>query len=250
MSEFNNTIHVFMVTHNIKCTDYEKYILPIQAGSYFFKGCKCYLESIRDDIGINISHKNKEYSELTALYWIWKNYNNEGIVGLCHYRRKFNINESYIKYIMNNYDIILPYPKLFRISLKEQYIMEHGSYEWKLMIGILKEKYYDYYLSSNYVFNNNKMYCYNMFIAKKNFISKYCQWLFPILFELERRLKSNIKKDPYQRRYIGFIAERLLNLYIYHNKMSIFECKLLVSHGCKKDSEIKNVINNIIFNIK
>ena len=41
-----------------------------------------------DDTGENISHKNKYYSELTGIYWVWKN-TRQNISGACHYRRYF-----------------------------------------------------------------------------------------------------------------------------------------------------------------
>jgi len=49
-----------------------------------------------DDTGDNISHKNRYYSELTGLYWVWKN-TNAKIVGSCHYRRYFTLaNEPFL----------------------------------------------------------------------------------------------------------------------------------------------------------
>lgn len=52
------------------------------------------LPYIGDDTGDNITQKNKNYCELTAMYWIWK-YDSSKIVGLCHYRRYFTVSACF-----------------------------------------------------------------------------------------------------------------------------------------------------------
>ena len=47
---------------------------------------------IGDNTGENISYKNREWCELTAIYWAWKNYDkigNPSYIGFMHYRRFF-----------------------------------------------------------------------------------------------------------------------------------------------------------------
>ena len=44
----------------------------------------------RDNSGINIAKKNKNYAECTYHYWIWKNYldkTSDKWIGFCHYRK-------------------------------------------------------------------------------------------------------------------------------------------------------------------
>jgi hypothetical protein len=58
---------------------------PIMAGNSFLEGRT---DFPGDDTGDNISSKNKYYSELTGIYWVWKN-TRQDITGACHYRRYF-----------------------------------------------------------------------------------------------------------------------------------------------------------------
>ena len=51
----------------------------------------------KDNSGVNISKKNKNYAECTYHYWIWKNYldkNEDKWIGFCHYRKFWGIKQN------------------------------------------------------------------------------------------------------------------------------------------------------------
>ena len=238
---------IYMATHDKKCSHikFYDYIIPIQVGKAL-RNKK--IEEISDDTGENISFKNDIYCELTALYWIWKNTDAENI-GLYHYRRRLDISKEDILSILNNKDIIMPKIKSFRISLKEQYIKEHSKDDWNIMMSVLKELYPKYYEFAQSLFEGNKIYRFNMFICKKDLFDNYCSWLFNILDTIYERVSIKDKND-YQKRYIGFMAERLFTLYILYNQFDVYEANVLFEEKKITTDNIKNNINNIIFKIK
>ncbi|WP_374938141.1 DUF4422 domain-containing protein, partial [Lactobacillus amylovorus] len=71
----------------------KKGYLPVLVGAA--KNYKPGIEYQRDDEGKNISAKNPNYNELTAVYWAWKNLKNVDAVGLVHYRRLFFDSKPY-----------------------------------------------------------------------------------------------------------------------------------------------------------
>lgn len=222
-------------------------LIPIQVGRSLAKEK---LDMIGDDTGDNISSKNPNYCELTALYWAWKNQDkldNPDYLGLFHYRRLFDFNdcdepffydfskktcdkfgwndEKIIKYCQN-YDIISapivdvhpPFKENKTISVKKLYKISHRLSDLKTTIKIIKEKYPEYYQTTKDYINSKKSSYFNMSIMKKEIFNDYCNWLFDILFEVEKRI--TIPSDPYQSRVFGFLGERLLNIYInYHNSI-------------------------------
>ena len=76
---------IYVVSHKAAPIPTNKIYKKIAVGNE-----KNFAFDLRDDSGMNIAHLNKYYCELTAYYHIWKNQNPE-YVGICHYRRYFNL---------------------------------------------------------------------------------------------------------------------------------------------------------------
>lgn len=214
--------------------------MPIQCGKAISK----YDLGIQgDDTGDNISAKNPYYCELTALYWAWKNLKNVDYIGLCHYRRyfdfahkksfgktyrnlqNFQINLSdlelpNIDMVLKKCDVILPKRDILPYSLECHYKAMHIPEDWEMLKHIVQEKYPEYVDGFLQVTqHNNKISPYNMFIMPYGLFCEYSQWLFSLLVEMEHRI--HISSDEYQQRVFGFMAERLLNVWIYNKKLKI-----------------------------
>ncbi|WP_378950846.1 DUF4422 domain-containing protein [Pelosinus sp. sgz500959] len=211
------------------------------------------LPGFRDDEGESISEKNSNYCELTGLFWIWKNDRTSDVIGLCHYRRYFAFQEpgrgifpgsreiiagrdftSYLDKMINpakldlylsKYDMILPTPRCFPIGIEEYYQENHIPEDWNIMKEVLNLLFPEYSSSMEKVFADKWFYPYNMFIMHRKIFDEYMPWLFSILDEVEKRI--NISQDIYQRRVFGFLAERLLNVYVYHHSFKVKEIPII-----------------------
>jgi hypothetical protein len=65
-----------------------------------------------------------------------------------------------------------------------------------------------------------------MMVMHRPLFDNYCTWLFDILFELEKRL--NIASySAYDQRVFGFVAERLLDVYIETKNIQYTELPVL-----------------------
>ena len=164
-----------------------------------------------DNTGDNISSKNRQYCELTALYWIWKN-SKQDIVGLSHYRRHFILPESWVSWMeYYNIDVILPVPLYVAPSIEKNYWERHDHSNWKHMMEFLKKNKPSDYEGATKFFKSNLYSPCNMLIARKKVINELCEWMFPILESAEYR--GGKKEDIYQNRYLGFLSERLITYY-------------------------------------
>ncbi len=220
---------------------------------------------IGDDTGDHISQSNKYYSELTGLYWIWKNTKTD-IVGSCHYRRyyttsKFPLshklkmliyytvgllkkrrgliytqNQKYwkSKIISNNevieifksFEAILPVRKEFKYSVEEHYRRYHNIEDLHRIEAILNKLYPEYIESFKTVLAGNTMFANNMFILKWERFDELMEWLFSILFKFEEEINLEDYKN-YQERILGFLSERLITVWIHHNKIKYRELSLI-----------------------
>lgn len=213
-----SSVHIYTVKSHVDKPlkeDVSRYFweIPIQAGAALTKERIC---EVRDDMGDHISHRNRRYCELTALYWIWKN-DAADYAGLCHYRRHFELKEEMLrKLLVSDIDVVLTIPILNVPGVREVYRHDHVERDWDVMLGAIRRLSPEYLPAAIELQNGIFYYGYNMFLARKEILDDYCAWLFPILTYCEAHCEE--KTDSYQKRYIGFLAERLLSIYFLHHE--------------------------------
>lgn len=198
------------LTENIPYSSFE---IPIQVGKALTDRR---IFEVTDADGDNISFKNHTYSELTALYWVWK-HDHAKYAGISHYRRRFQLTEEQIPLLIaSDIDVITTTPVINFNTVREQYALDHSEADWDIMLSAVRELYPEYVGAVERVQSETWYYAYNMMIARKEILSEYCAWLFPILQYCEDRIGQ--KKDPYQNRYAGFLSERLMTVFLEHNR--------------------------------
>lgn len=198
--------------HKYTRVSYER---DIQVGAALTK-IRLHQGILTDDIGDNISSQNKQYCELTALYWLWKHAEDD-IIGLVHYRRHFILPKDWeLRMRKNQIDVILPVPLYVAPNLAENFKNRHGFVEWDYMMECLKKRDICEYKEAETYFQGNLYSPCNMFIMRKKVLDELCAWLFPILFCVVNYVGQ--KMDDYQNRYPGFLSERLISFFFEKNR--------------------------------
>jgi len=241
-------IKVIVCIHKQVVLPRHDFFMPIQAGAALTQEKLPYLP---DNLGDNISSKNRSYCELTCHYWAWKNLKNVDIVGLNHYRRYFDFNKSIsifapdrsfvsvedflskpyqfpdLERTFDDYDIILPNTRNYPYSMATQYSVFHIVDDWNIMKEIITELSPEYLPAFEKTMEyRNYSSNYNMFITKWKYFEEYSEWLFKILFEVEKRCK--ISAYPVQARIFGYMSERLINVYCEYRHLKTKHVPLIV----------------------
>lgn len=181
----------------------------------------CRKSDLRDDTEQNISEKNLYYSELTAIYWAWKNLTIDAI-GVVHYRRFFMsernqkklISTEEIQDILTRVPVILPKKRHYFIETTwTQYKHAHHIEDLEKVRKEIEKHYPDDLPAFDSVMKKKSGHRFNMFIMKKEEFSAYCEWLFKILGEVEEVIPYKTY-DAYNQRVFGFLSERLLDVWL------------------------------------
>ena len=203
------------------------------------------------------------------------------IVGLNHYRRYFDFQKEWPQFsadkrfisteeflkkdyvfpdldkLLQKYDIILPVARHWRVSNTQQYAEYHIAKDWEVLRQIIKERSPQYIPAFEKTMDHsNKSVGYNMFITHWKHFEAYSEWLFDILFEVERRVSPI--DDPIQSRIYGYMSERLINVYCEHHHLRIKHIPLIMPLDEAKQelnidnihATIRKIKNDIIYLLK
>ena len=214
--------------------------IPINCGN--LKGTNDWCDkhlNYETDFKDNIAHLNPKLNEMTSIWCYWKNLMKDAdYVGHNHYRRLFRIEDLND---ISEYDVIdaKPIPMMFNMSyftgspipnfvstdIKNGYAICHKIEDWNKMEELLKKTpYYVFFEEWSKQIQLTSP-C-NLFIMKKKMFEEYCNFVFPILFDLEQKINLE-GRDGYQRRALAFISERLTSLFIYSKKQQGYKSKTI-----------------------
>ena len=206
-----------------------------------------------DNDGDNISANNREYCELTAHYFAWKNIYAE-YYGFCHYRRFFCtqsatkrpyialneisddqlLNKSELLSLTEKYSLIVPKAEDMGLPAREHYNSSefHYSEDLSLFLTILNEKAPQLNAAQEEYLQQNKQYFCNMFIMKRDLFYEYCSILFSVLkeFDKQKKLHGDFQSDRTDG-YLGEIFTGIYITYCYKNGILIKELPRL-DVGC------------------
>ncbi|MCD8266009.1 MAG: DUF4422 domain-containing protein [Prevotellaceae bacterium] len=238
MDSCNTKILVCCHKDGIRAT--EPPYMPIHVGKAITKGD---LGMQGDDTGENISRKNASYCELTGMYWAWKNLRGVDVIGLCHYRRYFDFHhqvrplmphDEFKPEQLQTLDLSVPdsvtekvkrgkvvtaKPLHFIHNVAMDYYTQHISDDFRTLRDVMSNVDGGRYKNAfnKVMFTGNRLSPCNMFLMRWQDFDNYCHWLFGILEEAERCIDIS-HYSAMQRRIFGFMAERLLNVWLYAEK--------------------------------
>lgn len=228
-------IAIIVATHKPYWMPIEQSIyIPLHAGS----AGKPSIGFQRDDDGSNISEKNKTFCELTGHYWAWKNLDAD-IYGLCHYRRYFGTRQFWkkkkerilkaalIERYFKRCDMVLPRKRHYWIETNQsQYEHAHHANDLVVVQSVLRELCPEYLPAWHTSMQRTSGHRFNMFLMRRNVFIAYSKWLFSVLFEVEKRLDISDYSEK-DKRVFGYVAERLLDVWVEHNQIVFAECAVV-----------------------
>ena len=236
---------------DLECASFNNSMLvPVRCGAVYDQNKNSNI--LGDDTGDNISNRRMTFCEFTVQYWAWKNVEAD-YYGLFHYRRFlsfsrhrfgedaygsvvaqqidedsariYGLQEDVMREIIERYDIIIPEARnVSKFPEKYTSIRDHWNNapelhakDLDLMLQIIGRLSPEYYASAQEYVSGSMGYFCAMHIMKREIFMDYCQWLYPLMFEIEKELDIEFYSVEGQRT-VGHLGERLLGIYIYHMK--------------------------------
>ena len=198
-----------------------------------------------DDTGDHISSMKPWLSELTVMYWAWKNVEAD-YYGLCHYRRymafghtdfpedQFGnvyferleaeteersglLNERLHRKIITSYDFCYTDFDVRNVGYRNVYeqfaeVSVPGD-AWDRAIDLFREFYPEDEKYAKEYLEGAHFYPCLLFVMRKEIFQAWCEWVFPYLFYL----KDHISMENYseeQCRFVAHVGERLLGVFL------------------------------------
>lgn len=180
-----------------------------------------------DDTGDNVSERNQGWCEASAMYWAWKNLPRAKYFGMSHYRRyvDIDVSDEKIDEEMGDYDMIVTKKSAHPVNNSKtlQYFTCRENF-WIFADTFLEmhPEYGNEFI--DYFFNQNWFYPCNVFVCKWEVFEDYCEFMMPVLLEVDRRMIPGVYTR--QVRAMSYIAELMLSFFVHCKKIKVREANM------------------------
>lgn len=226
---FSN-ICVAVATHKPYRMPTDSMYLPLHVGAALHPDVCTDMQG--DDTGDNISLKNPYLCELTGLYWLWKNCEAD-YKGLVHYRRLLGstdskrlknedpfdrlVTEAELELLLSETGIVVAKRRNYYIeTVYDHYAHTFEAKQFDTCREVLAERKTEYVAAWDRLMKSRGAHIFNMFVMRKDLFDSYCEYMFDVLGELEKRIDP-AQYDSFGARYLGRVSERLLDPWLETN---------------------------------
>lgn len=212
------SVRIVVATHKAYSMPEDPVYLPVQVGPGEDLGYA------RDNTGPNISEKNPSYCELTALYWAAHNLDVDAL-GLAHYRRLLGepgvptrrrqiLSGQSLDALLDTHALLLPKPRRYWIeTTASHYVHAHHAGDLAILREVVAQQAPACLDAFDRVMGRTWGHRFNMFVMTRPLLDGYIPWLFGLLEAAEARIDTT-GYNPYDARVMGFLAERLLDVWV------------------------------------
>jgi len=231
----NGLARVFSVFHKPADTSHLGRVEPIFAGAAADSAPAGVLTDVLDR---EPKLLNSRWSELSAIYKVWREGPRSDVIGFCHYRRLFNFagrsSEGREKRLswrkLNEFseaffdeaviasareDVIITPPPFVvdAASIWHHYCIWHDPSDWCRILNELSRQHPSLLPHALAQFRVRDFYANNLFIMNWGLFDELCGMWFNLLKDFERQIPSN-RSRTYQNRDLSFLAERIFDLWL------------------------------------
>ena len=143
--------------------------------------------------------------------------------------------------------LILSSKVFSRKNVYETYRRFHNIEDLDIVRSVINAKCPKYISAFDKVMRSHSYHSLNILIAKTALFDDYTDWLFSILFDVQKQI--TIADDGYQRRVFGFLSERLLDVWIQTQNVPFKEFPVSMIEQSKLRKLVENTKKQIYSNI-
>ena len=217
-------------------------VLPIQAGK---ARTGTDLSMLADDTGDSISGENLRYGEMTAWYWVWKNYlplhPEVRYIGFSHYRRFLDFvgfcrgktrrisysrfrrmfaahyHETELLRCIGEADLVMRRAEDCGFAtMRDQYLDAHplNIQDFDRFVSLIRERHRDQLSAIDAALESRMLSMELQFVMRRELFVEFMEWTFSLCREFESQWRWGGAADGDQARAPAFLIERLFLVWL------------------------------------